>query len=559
MSEASPTTKGAEKFLIAPILVLVMAQIGTTGENSAMSLAATAFADAFGSTTADFQLANMVYSLVAGALMIAGGMMGIIIGWKKSFRIGVLLCAAGEVVVALSPSMMLLTWGGRTLVGLGASFMIPAVLGLIPNIYHSGKNRAIAFGCIGAASGIATILPILFGVLMDAMGFRITFGILACYFLIVFAASFSLPPIEKAPGKLKFDYVGTGLAALGLFMFLVGLSRISVWGLIAPTAAAPFSLLGFSPAPVLTLAGLIVLAIMMFVEKKVEAKNGCALLPQSFYKTPQVLAGLLCSFQIFFSSAMITLLVVPYLQRVAGWSAMQASLIAVAIGVPMFLLALGIPKVAPKMHPRTALQFGYALIGAGTIAIVLSISSDSVSALLWVGAVVIGLGEGCLSAHASNVVALAVNDRDASQSGGVQATSRNVGYAISIAALGATLLIGLNSGIAGSISTNESISPETRAAVAQHNVDMMSNENFVTAMAGVTTSEEEMAALVAANADARTNALRTTLTVGGVIVLLSLLSTPFVKVARKENEAEIATEQAKQPAVDTDSLQTEGA
>ena len=124
MTETSSSVKGPEKFLVIPILVLVMAQIGTTGENSAMSLAATAFANAFGSTTADFQLANMVYSLVAGALMIAGGMMGIIIGWKKNFRLGILLCAAGEVVVALSPSMLLLTWVGRVLVGLGASFMI---------------------------------------------------------------------------------------------------------------------------------------------------------------------------------------------------------------------------------------------------------------------------------------------------------------------------------------------------------------------------------------------------------------------------------------------------
>ena len=557
MTETSSSVKGTEKFLVIPILVLVMAQIGTTGENSAMSLAATAFANAFGSTTADFQLANMVYSLVAGALMIAGGMMGIIIGWKKNFRLGILLCAAGEVVVALSPSMLLLTWVGRVLVGLGASFMIPSVLGLIPHIYHSGKNRAVAFGCIGAAPGIATILPIVFGLLMDALGFRVTFGIMAAYFMIVFAASFALPAIEKAPGKLKFDYVGTGLAALGLFLFLIGISRISVWGLVAPTAAAPFAILGFSPAPVLIIAGLAVLTIMVFVEKKVEVTNGCALLPQSFYKTPQVLAGLLSSFQIFFGTAMLTLLVVPYLQRVAGWSAATAALIAVAVGVPMFALALGIPKVAPKMHPRTALQLGYTLMGLGTVAIIFSITPEGVSALVWAGALVIGLGVGCLSAHASNVVALAVNDRDASQSGGVQATSRNVGYAISIAALGTVLLMGINSGIAGTIAQNETISPETRTLVAQHNVDMMSNADFAAAMEGIAASPEEMNALVAANATARTNALRTALIVGGTIVVLSLLSTPFVKVARKEEEGQPISTKA-QAAIDDD-LQPEGA
>lgn len=540
MAANRATEKGAEKFLVIPILVLVLAQIGTTGENSAMSLSATALANAFGATTADYQLANMIYSLVAGALMIAGGMTGIIFGWKKNFRIGVVLCAIGEAVVALSPSMMVLTWVGRTLVGLGASFMIPSVLGLIPCIYHSGKNRAVAFGCIGAASGIATVLPIVFCILMDACGFRVTFGVMAVYFLIVFAASFALPPIEKSQAKLKFDFAGTGLAALGLFLFLMGLSRISVWGLWAPTANAPFTVLGVSPAPVLVVLGIVVLAVMIAVEKRVEAKNGCCLLPSSFYKTPQVLAGVFSSFQIFFVSAMVTLLVVPYLQRVSGWSAAQASLIAVAVGVPMFLLALGIPKAAPRLHLRTTLQIGYSSIGVGTLLTFLAVSPEGMSNLVWPGSVVIGVGLGCLSAQASNVVALAVNDRDASQSGGVQTTSRNVGYAIAIAALGAVLLVGINSGLSASIEGSDAISDSTRAAVASTNLDMMSDEKSEAQMSVAVDDKSEMAALSDAYAESRANSLRTTLTVGGIFVLLSLLTTPFVKIGFKSEGEESA-------------------
>lgn len=528
------SAKQAEKFLVVPVLVMILAQMGTTGENSAMSLSATVLASMFGATTADYQLANMIYSLVAGALMVAGGMMGVIIGWVKNFRLGVLLCAAGEIVVALSPNMLILTWVGRSLVGLGASFMIPSVLGLVPCIYHSGKNRAIAFGAIGAASGIATILPILFGVMMDTLGFRITFGVLGAYFLIVFAASFALPKIEKAETGLKFDFIGTGLAALGLFMFLVGISRFSVWGIVEPLPAAPFTVFGISPAPVLAVAGLAVLALMIVAEKRVEAKNGCALIPQSFYKTPQVLAGLLGCFQIFFASALVTLIVVPYVQKVVGWSAAQASIIAVIVGIPMFLLALGIPKLMPKVHPRTILQAGYILIGGGLGLIAVAVSADGISVLLWPAAVLIGLGEGCLSAHVSNVVALAVNDRDASQSGGVQATSRNVGYAISIAALGAVLLFGINSGINAAVSGSDTLSEGTKTAITQMNVDMMSDDSFAQLAEGAASSEAEVQELVEINADSRTDAVRLSLAVGAVVVLLSLLSTPFIKVGRKE-------------------------
>ena len=161
---------GVEKFLVLPIIVLILAQMGTSGDNGALGLANQQLVDVLGATTPDIQLANMVYSLMAGAFMVAGGLVGTIIGWRTNFRLGAILCAAGELVMALSPNMTVFIWGGRILVGFGASFMIPSVLGLIPFIYH-GKNRVLAFGCIGAASGLSAFLPLILGIVMQFGGF----------------------------------------------------------------------------------------------------------------------------------------------------------------------------------------------------------------------------------------------------------------------------------------------------------------------------------------------------------------------------------------------------
>ena len=150
-SKATHPEGGVEKFLVLPIIVSILAQMGTSGDNGALGLANQQLVDVLGATTPDIQLANMVYSLMAGAFMAAGGLVGTIIGWRTNFRLGAALCAAGELVMALSPNMTIFIWGGRILVGFGASFMIPSVLGLIPFIYH-GKNRVLALGCIGAAS-----------------------------------------------------------------------------------------------------------------------------------------------------------------------------------------------------------------------------------------------------------------------------------------------------------------------------------------------------------------------------------------------------------------------
>lgn len=99
------------------------------------------------------------------------------------------MCAVGELVVAFSGNIFMFTWGGRLLVGIGASFLIPSVLGLIPGLYQ-GNDRAFAFGAIGAATGIASCLgPIAAGFLIDTFDWRIAFSCMAVYFTIVFVGS----------------------------------------------------------------------------------------------------------------------------------------------------------------------------------------------------------------------------------------------------------------------------------------------------------------------------------------------------------------------------------
>lgn len=383
-SKATHPEGGVEKFLVLPIIVLILAQMGTSGDNGALGLANQQLVDVLGATTPDIQLANMVYSLMAGAFMAAGGLVGTIIGWRTNFRLGAALCAAGELVMALSPNMTIFIWGGRILVGFGASFMIPSVLGLIPFIYH-GKNRVLAFGCIGAASGLSAFLPLFLGIVMQFGGFRVTFGALAVYFALVLLLSFKLPAIEKPAEKLKFDGLGTGIAATGLFLFLVGLSRISAWGLIEPFAECPFTIFGISPALPMAILGLILLVILVPMEKRVEQKNGIALLPQSFLKTPQVRAGLVASAITFFFMGVQAILLSPYLQLVAGWSPVLMGVMALAVGIPTFIFSLGIPKFMPNANPRRVIQVGYIVMACAFIPMAFSLHGSEVNGLMWLG------------------------------------------------------------------------------------------------------------------------------------------------------------------------------
>ena len=529
-SAAGSAPARREKFLVIPILILILAQMGTTGDNGALSLATSALTTELHATTAEIQLANMVYPLVGGAFMIAGGLVGTIAGWKKTFRLGTLLCAAGELVLAFAPNMTMFIWVGRVLVGFGASFLIPSVLGLIPFMYR-GANRAVAFGCIGPASGLSAVLPLVLGLVMETGGMRMTFSLLAVYFLAVFAFSLELPRIEQDKEHLVFDGAGVALAATGLFLFLIGLSSISSWGLVEPLAGCPFTVFGISPALPLAALGIVVLGVLVKVEGRVEQKNGIALLPRSFLTTPQVRAGLVANAVAFFFMGAQSILMAPYLQLVAGWSPIQVGTISIVTGVPTFAFALGIPKLAPHAHPRHVIQVGYVAMAAALGIMAFSVTVNSCSTLgVYLGAFMAGVGAGTVSSHASNIVALAVNERDASQSGGIQSTMRNVGQAIGVALLGAILLFGITNTVRTEAASNPHISDTVATEVSHMTIDLGSDQEFKQQISDIPMTSGELQALVRIDAQARYDSTRTAYAVGAAIVLLGLLTTPAITV-----------------------------
>ena len=543
-AKASPGA-GKEKFLVLPIIILVLAQMGTTGDNGALSLAATALTKDLGATTSDIQLANMIYPLVGGSFMIAGGLAGTMIGWRKTFRIGALLAAIGEIALALSPNMMFFIWVGRVLVGLGASFLVPSLLGIIPFIYH-GANRTVAFGCIGAASGLAAVLPLMLGVVMQLAGMRITFFVLALYFIGIVVLSLGMPKFDQQPEKSHFDAIGVGLAAMGFFCMLIGLSSISSWGLIKPMRTAPFTLFGISPAIPLVVLGIIILGVLIKVEAREEKRYGLVVLPRSFITTKQVLAGLVANALMFFFMGAQSILMSPYLQLVANWTPIDVGTISIATGLPTFGLALGIPKLFPKANPRHVIQVGYVAMALALGIMAFSVTLDGANRIgVYLGAFMAGVGAGTVSSHASNIVALAVNDRDASQSGGIQSTMRNVGQALGVALLGAVLIFGISSTLHNEMAADPAISPDVAQQVSELTINLGSNTEFEHEIADIKMDDSERAKLVDLEAKARFDSTRVAYGAGIVIVLLGLLTTPWITTLSRDSKPTPSVQAAK--------------
>lgn len=154
-------------------------------------------------------------------------------------------------------------------------------------------------------------------------------------------------------------------------------------------------------------------------------------------------------------------------------------------------------------------------------------------------------------------MALAVNERDASQSGGIQTTMRNVGQAIGVAAIGAVLLFGITANIDNAMADSPVITPEIRTAVAERNISLMGDAQFEQTIADIPMDDAQRAELVQLNSDARIQSTITSYVVSGVLILLGLFTTRWITIFKKEEDgkeetivAETADEMPFEPVVD---------
>ncbi|MFZ3406992.1 MFS transporter [Vibrio chagasii] len=490
-----------------PLLVLLAAQFSTMADNSGLAISTDSLIALHGATMPQIQMANAMYPLIAGAGMIAGGLIGLIIGWKRQMVIGAGMLALASFGAAFSPNMEVLNYGARVGAGLGACLLIPAVLANVAGIYK-GKDQAIAFSAIAALVGLASaITPLLFGFILDVASFQVAFTGLGFYCLLVMLGSMKLPTLDKQAFSGKLDTIGIALAGVGLLCFVTGLLKISEWGLIVPLT--DFTILGISPALPTVLLGSFILKVLMIWERRFEEKGGTPLLPSSYVKNPQVVVGLVLCATIFLLFGATGFINVSYMQLVAGMSALASGLALCAFALGMMIGSLGAPAKLSNWTCQRICQLGFIIAAAGTALMFLGFTADGITIWQYVSLTIFGTGAGLLASQASIVVTSALSEREAQQSGGIQATSRNVGQAFGVAILGSVMLFSLTGAIKSNVAENELLSAETKQIIIeQPSLPFVSNDMAIALMDDLIADKEEQKVVIEVMAESRLQSVR---------------------------------------------------
>src|SRR5438093_3582054 len=113
-------------------------------------------------TQESLQWVVTAYAILFGGALLLGGRMADLLGRRRLFMAGLVLFTASSLLDGLAWSEGSLI-GFRALQGLGAALLSPAALSILTTTFQEGRERNIALGVWGAASGSGGAAGVLLG------------------------------------------------------------------------------------------------------------------------------------------------------------------------------------------------------------------------------------------------------------------------------------------------------------------------------------------------------------------------------------------------------------
>lgn len=325
-----------------------------------------------------FRLDNLQWIATAFALCAAGftlffGRVADLVGRKRLFLLGMAALGVGSLVggTAQDPAVLL---AARVVQGLATAAVTPAALSLLTTSFPEGPQRERALGLNGSlmAAGFTTG-AILGGLLTDLLSWRWAFFLNIPVALFALALGPRLLTEAARERGTRLDIQGAVTVTGSLLLAVFGMTRIGQHGAGDTTA-------WWSLGAAVVLFGIFLL---------IEHVSTSPLVPLDILRRGPILWGNLAGILAFATETSLVFVLTLYLQKVQGFSPLQAGLSFAVLGVGTVIGGLLAPRVIGAASPKTAIVGGL-LVQAAATAALLMLSSSSASIWLLLAATFVG-------------------------------------------------------------------------------------------------------------------------------------------------------------------------
>lgn len=504
-----------------PMIVIGMAQALMSFNVAAIPVSMAGMVRDFNTPPTTVGTAIVMYSLGVSGFVMLGAKLGQRFGAKRIFQIVVAIFAVGVSVVALSPSALVMV-AAQAMCGLAAAALVPSLVALIAN-HYSGTQQAEAVGWLGSARAIAGVLAFLIvGSIATFVSWRLAFGLLVAHCIAILILSVKLKPSEPRH-DLKIDMVGVVLAAVGIIMVTFGFNNVRGWGLLLARPSAPFDIAGVSPAPVLIIAGAIMMAMFFKWSQHRAAGGKPPLLALEVIRSSREWAAVIALFLIVSMEAAINFSVPLYIQIVQGRSPFQTSLAMMPFLVTVFFTAILIVRLYRRFTPRQIARYGFLLVFAGTTWLAFVVTNNWNTFPVVVGLFLVGLGQGALVTLLFNVLVTGAPKEAAGDVGSLRGVTQNMAAAVGTAMAGALLVGVLSAVVLTRVSSSLVVTEELRSQINLDSINFVSNDRLKKVLSATSATPEQVDEAVIINTNARLRALKTGFLIMAGLSLLALI------------------------------------
>jgi MFS family permease len=488
------------------MIVIAMGQMLMSFNVAAIPVSMGGMVESFNTPPTTVGTAIVLYSLGVSGFIMLGAKLGQRFGSKIFFQAAVALFLVAMITMVSSPTAEVML-AAQGLAGFAGAALVPTLVVLIANHYR-GKQQAEAVGWLGSARAIAGVLAfVIVGSVATWLSWRWAFGLLILHAAAILLLSFKLKPSEGKP-EVGIDLVGVLLSAVGIILITFGFNNLRNWGVLQARPAAPFDLVGVSPAPVLIVAGVVVLTAFFAWSHRRATGGRKPLLALEVIDSPQEWMTVVALFIIVGMEGAINFSVPLYIQIVQGSPAFQTSIAMMPFMLTVFFTAILIVRLYNRFTPRQIATVAFLLVSAGTAWLAFVVRNDWSFPPVIAGLIIVGLGQGALVTLLFNVLVTASPKELAGDVGSLRGVTQNLAAAVGTAVVGALLVGLLSSMIVGNLAANPVISAELKDEVNLTNLNFFSDNQLKERLANTSATSEQLAEALRINAEARIRALK---------------------------------------------------
>lgn len=504
-----------------PMIGLFLAQVLMSFNVAALPVSMGGMVEDFDVPSTTVSTAIVTYGLVVAALVMVGAKLGRRVGWSRIFRTVIIVFGASSAMMITAPSV---GWviAAQGLAGASAAIIVPSLVALIAENYH-GDQQATAIGSLGSARAISGVSAFFIGgALGTLVGWRPVFGVTLALAVAVFLLSFRLRGDEGDP-DVTIDVVGALFIGCAIVSLTLGFNNLNGWGVLRASEAAPFDILGVSPAPLLVLIGVVLAQAFLAWTRHREAQGRPALVSLSVVGSAQERAAVVAMFVVVSLEAALNFTVPLYIQIVQGRTPFATSVAMMPFNLTVFITAMVVVRLYKRFTPRQIGVVGFVLTTSALAWLSFVVTNNWQTVPTILGLVVFGIGQGALVTLVFNVLVTASPKELAGDVGSVRGTTQNLASAVGTAVAGALLVSLLTLSLGRALVERDYVPEEIAEHTSLQDPNFIPNDQLRASLEETGASAEQVEEFVSLNTDARLRALQLGLLILSGVSALAIL------------------------------------